>query len=356
MKVAIYIEPWIKQRAGISVYTEGLAKAAVSSKHTFVTIGSKQMNLPFEHISISSWAVSFFNPFRYVGLNRINLAKYDVDILIDPGHYATLGLFKGALKFVIAHDITPILFPAQHPTRSVLAHKLLMRKSLESCEKIIAVSNQTKEDIVQHYGFNDKICCIYPGVQDFDDSIMLDEPFNISKSPFILTVGTIEPRKNHTRLIEAFDLFCKQDKTVNLVIVGANGWGLNLQEVLDKSVNKDRIHFLGYVPKNELLQLYKSALISVYVSQYEGFGLPVLEAMKLGSPVITSNLGSMKEISGNAALLVDPKSANEIADAMLNLANDKLLREKLKEAGSHRAEEFTWNQFIQKMDEVIENG
>lgn len=354
MRVAVFIEPWVQQRAGISVFTENMVKSVKYSKHTFVTIGSKRLDKSLEHIFIPAWKASYFNPLRYSGLLKVDLADYNIDLIIDPGHYSTIGLFKGTKRFVVVHDITPTLFPKYHRLVSVIAQKLFMKKSLKNCDKVIAVSDQTKNDVAVYYGFDQKIHRIYPGLRDLDSHELESSTF-LQADPFILAVGTIEPRKNHENLIKAFDIFCQNESDVNLIIVGSEGWKVKLGSLIEASPNKHRIRYLGFVSKDHLAALYKQASMAAYVSIYEGFGFPVLEAMKMGCPVITSDVGSMKEIAGNAARIVNPNSESQIAEAMSELWNDLDMKDRLVRLGVERSILYSWQNFIKSLDALIDD-
>ncbi len=353
MKVAIFIEPWIKQQAGISVFTENLVRSAAHSKHEWMTIGSQDMGVGLEHLMIPSWKTSFLNPLRWIGVLKQDLSKYNIDVLIDSGHYSSEGMFFGAKRVAIVHDITPALFPFYHRFKTRFAHKVLIRKWLAGSAKIVAISEQTKLDVSEVYGFKENLVKIYPGIQDFEEATALRMDIS-DRQPYILAVGTIEPRKNQGALIKAFDSFCESNKTHDLVFAGGKGWKVNLPKLISESQNSHRIKVLGFVPKSELKLLYEQAEMSIYVSLYEGFGFPILEAMKLSCPVITSNVASMKEIAERAAFLVDPHSETEIAMAMLRLITDQRLRRGLIQKGKKRADQFSWKQFVKKLDKEVD--
>jgi len=352
LRIGVYIEPWISQRAGISVFTEHLTRASENSRNSYVTIGSQQMDVPNEHIQIPKWKASQLNVLKYLGLAKIDLVKHQLDCIIDPGHFACLGLFKGTPRVVIVHDVTPVLMPKFHRAKSVIAHRLFMKRSLKQCNSIITVSQNTRNDVIRYYGCAEKTKSIYPGVRDLSqtEDSGLRQQFDAS---FILAVGTLEPRKNHKTLIESFDIFCLNDKQTQLYIVGDEGWKVNVHELIKASPNNNRIKYFGYVSKSTLKHLYSHALFSIYVSFYEGFGFPVIESMKMKCPVISSDLGSMKEIAGGAAILVDPQSKNEISNAMFRLATDPQLRHHLINAGIIKGKQFEWSHYITQLDRVI---
>jgi glycosyltransferase involved in cell wall biosynthesis len=239
--------------------------------------------------------------------------------------------------------------------------------AIKKSTAIIAVSQNTKQEIIKY--------CRVPATKVFVslegvnsryrkiDSLSLlaqaREKYNLPER-YILFVGTLEPGKNLTRLLEAFCQLKQKNRLPHkLVIVGAYGWGKDLK-LLDAGRGSirlrrfnfaDEIIFTGYVPEEDLPFLYNAAELFVFPSLYEGFGLPVLEAMACGTPVIASNLSSLPEIVGDAGLLINPYDINEIAAAMAKVLNDKDLQTELISKGLKRVQEFSWR----KSAEVIFN-
>jgi glycosyltransferase involved in cell wall biosynthesis len=159
----------------------------------------------------------------------------------------------------------------------------------------------------------------------------------------------VEPRKNVLRLIKAFEQIADRNKNLSLILAGKPGWNCeNDFSAIQSSVHRDKIRYLGFVSECEKTALLKSCEVLAYPSLYEGFGLPVLEAMAAGAPVITSNLSSLPEVAGDAAILVNPLSVEEISTAIDRLVNDKLRRAELRAAGKRRAAEFTWQNVAMK--------
>ncbi|MEZ4720851.1 MAG: glycosyltransferase family 1 protein [Flavobacteriales bacterium] len=354
MRVGIFIEPWIRQNAGIGVFTRELAKAASVGNFEYVQIGSEQRIEGMEFIRIPSWKSSFFNPFRYFNLLQLDLETHGIDILIDPSHYSSLGMIRGREKVVILHDLTPLLLPNYHRFNSVLAHRLLLKQALKSASLIVTISNQTKDDVSRILGITQDVVRIYPGIQfqPIDGTELTGQ----QRDDFIIAVSTIEPRKNHFNLIRAFEAFCINNSTTRLRIVGAHGWKVDLKRIIKESNVSDRIEYLGYVDQKNLKELYRKAKFSVYASLYEGFGLPILESMSQGCPVITSNLGAMKEAAGSAALLIDPQSPSSIAEAMVRLDEDSALRSHLSMEGLDRAHMFSWTKFMENLENVLRDS
>jgi len=253
-------------------------------------------------------------------------------------------------KVITICDVTPLLFPDTHGGLHVWHHRLALPSILRAADGIITISEASKRDIVRCFRVpEEKVSVIYlaaslPGLTTNKVALPPDSGVEPSK-PYILNVGTLEPRKNLAGLLKAFSRARRMGLPHSLVIVGAKGWGnspvAGLAEALGIS---EHVHVTGFVDDQTLPLLYAGADFFVYPSLYEGFGLPVLEAMACGTPVITSNLSSMPEVAGGAALLVDPRSTNEISDAMLRLAGDEQLRQQLCAKGLQRAGRFSWKQ------------
>lgn len=355
MRLAIYIEPWISQRAGIAVFTENLVREAEKSRsHEYVLIGSENVDSKLETIIIAKRHLSFFNPVRQIGDGYIDLSKYGIDWLIDTAHYATQGVLKAKDKLLIVHDLTALNQAKYHRWTSVLAHKLWLKKSIESASRIVTVSDQTAKDVSSFADVEHKMTTIYPGLKQQLSRSRAGVKLAIQKTDYFLCVGTIEPRKNHKTTIQAFDKYCEKGGICNLIIVGDRGWKVNINALIAGAKHPSRIKYQGFVSNETLFELYENAVASVYVSYYEGFGFPILESMSLGCPVITSNLGSMKEIGEGAAILVNPESVDEISDAMTLVASNNELRSIHQKLGMARADEFTWKAFLKRLEAVID--
>lgn len=225
--------------------------------------------------------------------------------------------------------------------------KMMLPLSIKQADKIIAISQATKNQIIDVFHVaSDKIVVTYLGVSEkyrvIASQVEVKEvlhKYQIEK-PYILFVGTMDPRKNLVRLIKAFQIVKRQKNDIKLVIIGNKG-ELFLEE-LNKLVASGDIILTGYVGEEELVCLYNGASIFAFPSLYEGFGLPILEAMACGIPVITSNVYSMPEAAGDAAILVDPENIKEIANAIIGLLDNQVLRKQLIAKGLARVTQFTW--------------
>ncbi|MDQ5954196.1 MAG: hypothetical protein QG583_124, partial [Patescibacteria group bacterium] len=219
--------------------------------------------------------------------------------------------------------------------------------SVIKAKKIITISEATKSDIIKFYKVSgEKIHVIYPGIKPslLSNSHMSND--DVKKkyaidSKFILFVGTLQPRKNIARLIEAFSLL--NDKEVKLVIVGKKGW--KYEEILEapkKFGCEEKVVFLNFVPEEDLQVLYKNAELFAFPSLYEGFGLPVLEAMKFNCPVLTSNVSSLPEAGGDAAHYCNPESTESIKEGIEKILEDRKYRVNLIEKGKENIKKFSW--------------
>ena len=217
----------------------------------------------------------------------------------------------------------------------------------------MTVSESTKKDIIELFNYpEEKIHVTYQPtifrkIDSTNNNIL--EKYQLEKNNYILFVGAIEPKKNVQRIIEAYQqLKLKQP----LVIIGKKAW--LWQEEL-KNINTSSVILLDYVSKQELQYFYQGATCFIFPSLYEGFGLPVLEAMSFGTPVITSNISSLPEVAGDAALYVDPYNTQDIAEKLNSLINNNELREKLAKAAQQRAKIFTMEKYLQKIAEIYQN-
>lgn len=252
---------------------------------------------------------------------------------------------------ITIHDMTLWLFPECHPRRRLLAMKPIIPLAARRAARIIAVSESTKRDIVRILGVPaEKVDVIYeaaaPSYRVVSQGPELDSIRLTHRLPdrFILHVGTVEPRKNLIRLIEAFGRLWKAGmRSHQLVLVGQMGWkNEDLLSALEQLEIRDAVRFLDYVPTESLIGIYNLADVLVLPSLYEGFGLAMLEAMACGTPVLTSNRGSLSEIAGDAAEFIEPTEIDSIADGLKQLLAKGDRREELRKRGLLRAAHFNW--------------
>jgi glycosyltransferase involved in cell wall biosynthesis len=276
-----------------------------------------------------------------------------VDLLHVPS--SVMPVFAPCPTVISILDVTVLESPQNFNAWQRSYSRLFIPLSARRTSLIVTISEHSKRDIVEHLHVpSAKIAVTQLAASpDFrpisaDDIAAIKLRYNLRS--FILTVGTLEPRKNISRLLEAF---ASLDDACQLVHVGPNGW------LFDEALNRvdrlklqDKVRFLGYIPQDDLIALYNAASVFVYPSLYEGFGIPILEAMACGCPVITSSRSAMPEVAGDAALLIDPFSVQEMADAIRRLLDEPELAASLRAKGFARARLFSWERCAQETLEV----
>lgn len=325
----------------------------------------------------------FALPFNlYLGLPR-------PDVFFSPTHYAPR--FSPIPIVISIMDLSYIYFPELFKKSDLYQLRNWTAYSVRNAKKVLTISKASKNDIIKQYQVpEDRVAVTYPGIKK--ESRIMNQESGINRirkrygieGNFILFVGTLQPRKNISRLIEAFakirmdpndyskltrmkknsDAFgqrIRKDSDLQLVIVGKKGW--LYEEILEapkKFGIEDKVGFLDFVPDEDLPLLYQNAICFVLPSLYEGFGLPVLEAMKHGCPVITSNVSSLPEAGGDAAVYVDPNDTEDIAKKIKKVINDGKLRREMVEKGYEQVKKFSWektaNETLEVLTQVANNG
>jgi glycosyltransferase involved in cell wall biosynthesis len=248
------------------------------------------------------------------------------------------------------HDLSFVRAPEAASPALKAYLDVVVPRSVRRADHVLADSQATKDDLIALYNVvPEKVEVLLSGVnarfQPITDPAQITavrEKYQIGAAPFILSVGTVQPRKNYERLIAALAAL-PANLDVHLVIAGGRGW---LQGPIYAAVEKlglqARVHFIGFADDDDLPTLYSAARCLAFPSLYEGFGLPVLEAFACGTPILTSNVSSLVEVAGDAALMVDPHSTDEITVALTRLLTDDSLRATLIARGVEQAKQFTW--------------
>ena len=280
----------------------------------------------------------------------LTFRRSKLDVFFTPSHYAPR--FSHIPTVIAIMDVSYLHFPQLFTTKDLYQLKNWTAYSVKKASRVLTISNSSKDDILKEYHLpKEKVAVTYPGLKT---SVTLEPmvygmeqlkmKYNIPDDYFLF-VGTLQPRKNIVRLIEAYSLSIKKypKKNIGLVIVGKKGWQYDeILQAPEKFQVSDRVKFLDFVTDDELSVLYSHARAYVLPSLYEGFGLPILEAFQHSCPVITSNRSSMPEAGGKGALYVDPESTEEIASAMQKLIDDKNLRTELVKHGNEQLKKFSW--------------
>lgn len=284
---------------------------------------------------------------------RLQWQRYH-DYIFWGGNYYLPPLMQ--LKSVVTvHDLSHLYYPEFHPADRVKFLTQRLPATIQRASAVVTVSEATRRDVHDSLGSRIKlppVSVVYPAAAgtavsstDVRGKYQLPEQF-------ILSVGTLEPRKNVARLLQAYQMLeLGLQQAWPLLLVGDKGW---LTEALAETLEQtSQVRWLGFVPDEDMPGLYQAAGVFVYVSLFEGFGMPVLEAMGHGVPVLTSGVSSMPEVAGNAALLTDPLSVDAIADSLRNLIRDEALRKRLATAGRERAQQFDWTASARRLLDIL---
>ncbi len=363
---------------GVEEYTEGLLShllyLAPNIKFRLFYNGFFKIKLNYPWRKLANVEIKNFSiPNRLINTSSyfLNCPKIDkllggIDLFFSP-HFIFSPLSKGCPKVVTFHDLSFEHYPHFFSLKRKIWHRLVNpKKQAKTAEKIIAVSQSTKQDLINFYGIRpSKIKVIYSGIgEEFktqnsklktQNHILkvktIKKKYNLPEK-FILYFGTIEPRKNIIGLIKAFEqlkLANLYKSDLKLVIAGSPGWLYqDVFKTAQESKYKNDIIFTGFIEDKDKPYLYNLAEVFVYPSFFEGFGFPPLEAMACGLPVITSNTSSFPEIVGDSAIMVDPYKIDEISFALKEVLTDKNLREELIKRGLKQVKKFSWQSCAQQ--------
>ena len=354
---------------GIGTYVRNLLRqlGRQQSKHEYVVLCREadcetveECGPQFKPIVESARAYSVAEQFAV----PMDLRREAVDLFHAP-HYV-LPALTPCRSVVTIHDCIHLRFPQYLPSRIGYAYaRGQMWTATHKAARVMTVSEASKRDILRYFRVPEsRIDVIYNAIDerfwlepDVDEVNRVKERYRLT-DPFVLYAGNIKPHKNLERLIEAFHLMRQQDpglKDVQLLIIGDE---ISKYATLRRAVHRHKLHkhvrFFGFVSDQTLAALYRLANVFVFPSLYEGFGLPPLEAMASGTPVITSNVSSLPEVVGDAALMMDPYDPAAIADAMARVLTDTDLRVDLQGRGLARAREFSWERSIKRVHEIYD--
>lgn len=349
-RIAIIADPIDNQQAGVHVYTRNMLFSLLDNDdlNYYIVFREKRDNTLQKYQRCLQVVIPNFIGFtairKFIIIPLLSM-YHRANIVIEPAHFGPFFLPKSIQRVTVIHDLSAVLFPQWHSFYSSTLQRLFLPRILKNADLIISNSHFTENEIAIHYpGCKDKIQTIYPGVEAqtaIDDSII-----DIESHEYFLYVGTIEPRKNLNLLLHAFKMYksALPESRMQLYVVGAKGWKVDsfFQE-LNVHPFKNDIHILGYVSDVLLIHYYRNCKAFVYPSIYEGFGFPVVEAMRQGATVITTADSSMSEIAGSNALFFKNKDAHSLCDAMMQVDSFK---------NTHDAEElilhsqkYNWSSF-----------
>lgn len=364
MKIGIDVRTAAHPKAGKGVYTFELVRHLLDiDRSNEYILYTNALTQEFAHFKNAHIKIIHARPWLWhFKVIKDWTTREKGDVFFAPTSYIIPALLNKQWKSVLTvHDIVAFLHPHLHDTKATILEHLFFKMALRKTRAVLVPSNNTKADLVHHFKFvAEKVHVSHLATNDVfaKKTENLEEIKKKYNTPdcFMLTVGGLEPRKNISELIDAFEIIAEKYPACALVIVGGKGWkSINLQERIEKLQEKralaaaDKKRFgvphiitLTSVPFNDLPALYKLATIFVFPSLYEGFGLPPLEAMASGTPVVCSNTGSLKEVVGDAALTFAPGKTKKLIEHLDNLLSDDNLRESLSKKGKDIAAKFSW--------------
>lgn len=271
------------------------------------------------------------------------------DVFFTPSHYAPR--FSPTPTAISIMDLSYIKFPELFKKNDLYQLRNWTSYSVKKASKVFTISLASKNDIIKEYKLpSNKVIVTYPGLKP-----MSEKPKSFM-GKYILFVGTLQPRKNIVRLVEAFSKIKGKYPDLVLLVVGKKGW--LFEEILNSPKKfgvEDKVQFLDFVKDEEMPGLYKKAQCFVLPSLYEGFGLPVLEAMKYGCPVVLSNVSSLPEAGGEGALYFNPQDSNDIAKKLDKVLSDEKLRSEMVKKGYEQVKKFSWEKTARETLKVLEN-
>jgi glycosyltransferase involved in cell wall biosynthesis len=365
MRVGIDYTAAVRQQAGIGRYTRGLVGAllALPSPHhytLFAATGNLQpaicnlqpavRNLLKTLPLTDDWLARIWHRARLpipieAIVGRVDLF-YSPDFVLPP-------TLPGVRTLLTVHDLSFLHYPDHFVPKLVRYLSRVVPRSIARAWRVLADSEATRADLIQLLGVPPgKVEVLYSGVAprfrpepEPGEEKRLQARYGLGERPYVLSVGTLQPRKNYVRLIRAF---ARLRPETQLVIAGGRGW-LYQEIYAEAEKHPDRVRILGFVDEADLPALYRGAALFVFPSLYEGFGLPVLEAMACGVPVVCSDASSLPEVAGEAALLVDPHDEEGLAERMERALADERLREEMIVRGLEQAARFTWERAARQL-------
>ncbi|WP_299586437.1 glycosyltransferase family 1 protein [uncultured Microbulbifer sp.] len=356
-KIAVDARPLSIPTTGIGRYTRAILERMIVSEHEWYLYSHQPLLVDLQSLpnvtvrsgnvrrgSLSSFFAQAVFPFW--------AWRDSADLFWSPRHHLPLCLGSSVSKVLTVHDLVWQRFPETMPRLGLQLERMLMPPAVKLADSVIAVSRSTASELRQSFpACAEKIVTIYeaPFLEVADTPSPLGEYF--------LFVGTIEPRKNLKRLLDAYSSYRKEIAgPLPLKICGGKGWGLpELQGKIRELGLEESIELLGYVADDQLPKLYREARALLIPSLYEGFGLPIVEAYSQGTPVLTANLGAMAEVAGDAALTVNPASTTEIARALTLLTQDREKVSELQLRALQRAEKFSWDKAAAETLSLVES-
>ena len=347
MIIAIDGRPLVGNRTGIGVHTAEIASRLTRTTPILLTHRAIDDLSGIAEVDRRVHRISPGVAWQQIVLPQM-ARRAGADVLWGP--HGTLPWNLKLPSVVSIHDFTSITMPMKHRLRTVLSFNSLVGWSLQRATKIAAVSRHTADQAIRHFGIEAGRVEVVPNGVDFD-FFSTPSATKESASPYVLYAGTFEPRKGLPTLFEAWRQLRERPR---LVLTGDRGWREStLRSEMEPFVSTGQIEMTGYVTRERLRSLYQNALVFVYPAEGEGFGLPPLEAMAAGTPVVACRSGAIAEVTGDAALLAMPGDAASLATHLQQLLSNQGMRNEQVEKGRHCARRFSWSTSARLMEELF---
>ena len=365
MRIVILADPLDNQTAGVHIFTREFIHALVKydTDNEYILIREKRdESLPLEQIEVPNIHLPIgFGALRLFFIIPLIVRRLKPDVVLEPAHFGPFNLPERIKRITVIHDLTPIIFPQFHRWHSQILQKIFLGRILKNADIVLTNSENTSQDVENYYPVTKgKVVSGLLGKEELYQPTQSREYLEQRQInfPYFLFVGTIEPRKNLLVLLEAFADYKKKDKEdTKLILIGGNGWkSESFLEALEQHPNRSDIIRPGYVEKQYLPELYTHCKAFIYPSLYEGFGLPILEAMACGAIVITSDISSMPEVGGEAALYINPSLSSSLLmqmEIVSNLNADEVADR--KEKSITQAGKFSWEKFALHFKENLKS-
>lgn len=367
-KIGVMANTLNYNKTGSGQYLYNLMKCILeidrNNEYVLLNYENYSSNLSADNLKIKKIARPFGRTPLWNLLLPFKTINQGFDLVFNPTQTPTFLSFSSPY-IITVFDMSPILLPeTRWGKREKIYYTHFFHRNLKVAKKIIAISENTKKDLIDLYHLpSDKIKVIYLAADKrFKPAESAAAVAEIRKKyelnyPYLLFVGTLEPRKNIPNLIEAFNKIKDKNSKLKLLLVGKKGWKFeSIFNLINALKLNERVIYVGYVQDEDIPLLINAAELFVYPSIYEGFGLPPLEAMACGTPVITSDISSLPEVAGDAGIMVDPYNVNELADEIIKVLNNNKLKEELSRKGQERTKLFSWEKCAKETLEVFEEA
>ncbi len=369
MRIGIDARPLIGRRTGIGNYVLGILRALgqAADRHEFILYSPRRLDVP---LPSPRWRSCVQRGVRGVNgtlwlqwYGRRQAERDGVDLFWGAHFLLPVRLDRRIPAIVTVYDLVPFMFPQTMQLRNYLAIRLLLPASLERAQHVIAISETARADIHRMLGVPlERISVIPPGVgpqfgpQDPDEARARVARMLGLHSPYFLAVGTLEPRKNLLTLIRAYGALPSDfRRRYTLVIAGAPGWRNSaIRAAAGPLIREGTLRFAGYIPDDELPWLYAGATMLLFPSLYEGFGMPAIEAMACGTPVLASDIPVLREVGADAAVFIPATDMRQWGETIAAVAGDRARRDGLREQGRRQAARFSFEESARRLLDVWE--